>query len=132
MKIVTQHGAGSKERREALKRSALRAIALKINIRNGHSTPTWSDFNVSALREMSLRGAKAGILLLEIFLFSYFGALAQAANDEKPLRAKKSVEKLKSYAPGDRIAVECLNRTMLVSLMPRFCLKKPVGHGERL
>ena len=34
-----------------------------------------------------------------------------AANDEKPLQSKSSIENAKSYAPGDRIVVECLNRT---------------------
>ena len=51
------------------------------------------------------------VLLILFSLLSELSFSVYAANDEKPLQSKKAVEKVKSYAPGDRIVVDCLNRT---------------------
>ena len=59
---------------------------------------------------MILLGVQSVLLIFYTLLFELCSSV-YAANDEKPLQPKKAVEKVKSYAPGDHIVVECLNRT---------------------
>lgn len=47
-------------------------------------------------------------VLLQFCIFVY------AANNERPIQSKTEAKEGKRYAPGDRILVECLNRTVYV------------------
>lgn len=60
---------------------------------------------------MSFISIKSSLFILYTILFQ-FAYSVHAANNEKPLQSKKVAQEGKSYAPGDRIVVECLNRTV--------------------
>jgi len=60
---------------------------------------------------MSFLSVKPSLLVLYTVLLQFCFSV-YAANNEKPIQSKKGPKEGKRYAPGDRIVVECLNRTV--------------------